>query len=323
VKRLCKNGLIVVCALLLRYGSIHVQAQQVDGEYFPETGHNVLGEFYAFYKSFPNPRLVFGYPITEAFVTDYPAGLTVQYFQRARFELYPNNPAGQRVSLTPIGSLLYESGAPSLNLSKASACRLFTTGYSICYDFLDFYDMYGGEALFGNPISAFEFQPNDQIIQHFEYARFEWHPEFSQGQNIILSDLGRLYFGFLGEDPARLPGINPSVSGLPEAKISIVSMRVVAFVDKAITSPTDTQKLYIIVWDQAIRPVPNAEGKAVIRLPSGGDAVYHFATNERGIGKITDVSFAEQPTGSLIAVNVTVSVNNLTAQTNTSFRIWR
>jgi hypothetical protein len=301
----------------------NVQAQQEDGEYFAETGHNVAGEFYQFFQSFSNPTLVFGFPITEAFVTNHPPGLTVQYFQRARFELYPNNPDGQRVRLTPLGSLLYEPGAPSLNLSTAGACRAFSTGYSVCYDFLTFYDRQGGEALFGNPVSAFEFQPNGQILQHFEYARLEWHPEFDRGQNIILSDLGRLYFDSVGEDPARLPGVDSSVGGIPEAKPAIISLRILSFVGKAITRTNDTQKVYIIVRDQAMRPVGDAEGQVVVRLPNGGDQIYPFTTNENGIGKVMDIPFTNQPTGSLVAVDVTVFIDGLSARTTTSFRIWR
>lgn len=323
MRRLRNIGLMIACLALLGYGLGSVQAQQVEGEYFAETGHNVVGEFYRFYKTAPSPTLVFGYPLTEAFITSYPSGLTVQYFQRARFELYPNNPDGQRVRLTPLGRILYEPGAPSLNLSTPGACRVFTSGYSVCYDFLTFYDQQGGVSLFGNPISAFEFQPDGRILQYFEYARLEWHPEFNRGQNIVLSDLGRLYFDSVGEDPARLPGVDSSVGGIPEAKPSILSLRVLAFVGKAITRTSDTQKVYIIVRDQALRPVENAEGQVVVRLPNGGDQTYRFTTNENGIGKVMDIPFIDQPTGSLIAVDVTVLIDGLSARTITSFRIWR
>ncbi|MDO9349453.1 MAG: hypothetical protein Q7T47_09225, partial [Anaerolineales bacterium] len=72
----------------------------------------------------------------------------------------------------------------SLSLNIPGACRPFSTGYAVCYDFLTFIDQYGGVALLGNPVSAFEFLSDGRIVQYFECARFEWHPEFARGENI-------------------------------------------------------------------------------------------------------------------------------------------
>ncbi len=60
------------------------------------------GEFLDFFNTHGGLR-IFGFPITEEFPLN---GRTVQYFQRARMELYPENPAGQRVQLGVLGEEL-------------------------------------------------------------------------------------------------------------------------------------------------------------------------------------------------------------------------
>ncbi len=125
---------LVLTILLTSWGS--ASAQSADVQYFPETGHHVKGDFLRFYKSVSDPRLVFGYPITEQITSK--DGKTVQYFQRARFELRPDLPENQQVQLTSVGQALYQP-ANQLKLGNTAGCDLFATGYSVCLAFLDFY----------------------------------------------------------------------------------------------------------------------------------------------------------------------------------------
>ncbi|MDQ3705998.1 MAG: M23 family metallopeptidase [Chloroflexota bacterium] len=53
--------------------------------YFNETGHTIQGGFYEFWRANGGLRL-FGLPLTEEIHED---GMTVQYFERARFEYHP------------------------------------------------------------------------------------------------------------------------------------------------------------------------------------------------------------------------------------------
>lgn len=55
--------------------------------FFPETGHYLAYGFKAYWESHGGLR-IFGYPISEEFSE---GGLTVQYFERARFEWHPEN----------------------------------------------------------------------------------------------------------------------------------------------------------------------------------------------------------------------------------------
>ncbi len=306
-------GLVVaLCLLAAAWGS--VQAQTPDIEYFPQTGHNVQGEFLRYYRSVANPTLVFGYPITDQFTSR--DGKTVQYFQRARFELHPDLPAGQRVQQTPLGRATYVP-SKQLVIDNPLACRKYVeTGYSICYAFLEFFDQNGGLAQFGYPISPFEFQ-NNVIVQYFEKARFEWRPGQPEGQRVGLTDLGRVYFDKLGEDRAFLRPVSAGQSGMRP----ILSLQIRAFPSKAVTLPTDQQTIYIVAQDQNLQPVSMAVGVANIRYPNGEIKTQSFTINERGIGMII-FSFANQPNGQLVYVDIYISYNGLQGSTTTSFRIW-
>lgn len=310
--------------LLFLLGSVGAPgfAQQTSGQYFIQTGHNVVDEFWTFYQGVPDAALVFGAPITEQFAAPNGSGTTLQYFERARFELDPSKPAGQRVQTSALGSLLYKPGLPSVNLTTPGACRVFPNGFGVCYDFLAFYDRHGGAARFGDPISAFEFQTDGRIIQYFEKACFEYHPELGAGNAIRLTDLGRLYFN-ANEDPARLNAVPPSGS-LPQPQSStVLSLRVMAFVWRAVTLPTDTQKVYVVVQDQALNPVSGATGQVIVHLPSGQDLEYPVTTNTNGIAVVSGIEFSRQKQGSLVPIEVRVNFKGLSGSISTSFRIWR
>ncbi len=89
--------------------------------FFPETGHRVCGAFLVYWQNhgldLGDPGVskreslaLFGYPISEVF-TDPVSGLTVQYFERARFEWHPDDKDRYRVMLGRLGvTLLAQRG---------------------------------------------------------------------------------------------------------------------------------------------------------------------------------------------------------------------
>lgn len=298
-----------LCLLVTSQGA--VQAQAADVEYFPQTGHYVRGDFLRYYHSASNPTLIFGYPLTEQFTSK--DGKTVQYFQRARFEQAPELPQGIR--LTPLGVETY-TPERQLVINNPFACRTYAqTGNSVCFAFLGFFDQNGGVEFFGYPISPFEFR-NDQIVQYFENARFEWRPGLAEGQRIGLTDLGRIYFDQLGEDPAFLKSTPLDAGPNP-----VLSLRVRAFPENAVTEPDDEQTIYVLVQDQNLQPVAGASGVATIHLPSGHITQQSFTVNNKGIGTF-NFGFTDQPNGQLVDVDVNVMYNDLGGKTTTSFRIW-
>ncbi len=297
----------VVCILFTSWGS--VQAQTPDSEYFAQTGHSVNGDFLRYYRSVPNPTLVFGYPLTEQFTSK--DGKTVQYFQRARFEQSANS-----INLTPLGRETY-TPEKQLVINNPFACQTFSeTGYSVCFAFLEFFEQNGGVAQFGYPISPFEFR-NNQIVQYFENARFEWRPGLAEGQRIGLTDLGRIYFDQIDEDPAFL---KPSMQGVSGPNL-VLDLQVRAFPNKAVATSSDQQTIYVLVQDQNLQPIAGANGIATIRLPNGEVYSQSFPVNERGVGTFS-FNFQNQQNGQLVYINIAVTYSGLQGTTSTSFRIW-
>jgi hypothetical protein len=291
-----------------------IYAQSTENKYFSETGHNVSGEFLQYYNSNPNAVFLYGYPITEEFTSK--DGKKVQYFQRARFEYQGSQPEGQRVGVTLLGRLTYTSTG-ALDVANTFACRNYAeTGFSVCFSFLEFFDQNGGVAQFGYPISSFEYHEN-KLVQYFEKARLEWQPWKPEGQRVVVSDLGRMYFDKLGEDPALLPPVQP----LNNAPKVVLSLQVRAFVWKAVTLATDSQLVFVIVQDQNLQPVTNANCSSVVHWPDGHAESFALSTNTNGVG-IIPLSFASQPYGSLVYTDVSCAYNELNGNTTTSFRIW-
>ena len=300
--------------VLLASNWASVYAQTLDSKYFSETGHNVKGEFYKFYSSNPNATFLYGYPITEEFINK--DGLTIQYFQRARFEYHPELSEGQKVILTSLGRETFVSTGP-LSVSNAFACRTYAeTGYPVCFAFLEFFDQFGGTAQFGLPISSFEYHEN-MIVQYFENARLEWQPWKPEGQRVVVSDLGRVYFDQLGEDPGLLPPVKPN----DNSQGAVLNLQVRAFVWKAVTLSSDTQLIFVIVQDQNLQPVANSSCTTTVHWPDGRNETSVLTTNSNGVG-ILSLSFSTQPYGSLIYTDVTCTYNGLSSTTTTSFRIW-
>ena len=320
MKSLVRILVVLLCAALLAGIDIPAKAQQTIGHYFPQTGHNVIGEFWAFYQSIPDAAVIFGLPITEQFPSGDGSGLTVQYFEKVRFELHPDQPEGQRVLLTPLGTKLYQAGAPALNLTTPGACQTMN-GYGVCYDFLAVFDKHGGAARFGNPISSFEFQPDGRLVQYFERARFEWHPEMVAGQNVLLADYGWIYANKY-EDPAWLNSALP-LNNIPVQSSPPLSLRTLAFVARAVTLASDSQKVFVIVQDQTNGPVFGATGNVTVHLSTGEDLTYPILTDINGTGVISSVNFSGQIPGSLVTLDVSMSYQGLHATTSTSFLIWR
>lgn len=307
-------GVTLAILLILSLTGISVNAQgQVEAEYFPETGHYVKGDFLHFYNGIENPISIYGFPITEEFTDK--SGELVQYFQRARFEYHPDKPDGQKVGLTPLGSLLYQPQG-KLVVNNPLACRYFTeTEFAVCFAFLEFFEENGGIAQFGYPISSFEFHDN-LIVQYFQRARFEWRPWQGEGQRVGLTDLGRVYFDQSGLDLALLRVVKPIDLRIK----TVVDLKVGIFFNKTITPRTDTQTAYILVTDQNLQMIDNVQCEVTVRLPDGTSEIGTFKSDE-GVCTLS-FHYEDQPNGRLVHVDVSVTYNEVSAKTTRTFRIW-
>ncbi len=178
-----------------------------DQMYFPETQHSIRGGFKAYWERHGGLP-IFGYPISEEFVERAPDGrdYVVQYFERYRFELHPENAAPYNVQLGRLGDVTLElQGRSWWDFTRSAptpGCQFFeATGHTLCEPFLGYWQRNGLEfdglpgksfaesmALFGQPISGSmveEVEPGVYVtVQWFERARFEDH-----GSNGVLLGL--------------------------------------------------------------------------------------------------------------------------------------
>ena len=298
-------GLVIALSLLT---AMPVQAQSGDSHFFSQTKHNVRGAFWVYYQSINEAESVLGYPITEEFVNR--DGVLVQYFQRARLEMQQG-----QVHITPLGVLLYRSGA-KLDIVNESACDRYETGFSVWFAFLDYFNKHHGTDLLGLPISSFEYQ-DDMIVQYFQNGRLEWHPSNPDGQRVVTGNLGLAYFDATREDPARLMSVAP----LDYVITELLSLNVRAFPKKAVTYSTDQQLIFVVVQDQTLQAVQDARGKAIINWTSGETLSLDIVTDDKGIATLS-LPVNNQAYGGLVTVDVNIIHGNLIGETKTSFRIW-
>jgi DMSO/TMAO reductase YedYZ molybdopterin-dependent catalytic subunit len=154
-------------------------------QHFPETGHAVGGEFLTFWQQHGG-LATFGYPITEAFEED---GRTVQYFERQRFELHPENEAPWNVLLGLLGSEALGGAHPAAAPQDGATCDYHaTTGHNACGRFREVWQA-GGLLIYGYPLTE-EFAEDGLTVQYFERARFEHHAGNQPPYDVLLGLLG-------------------------------------------------------------------------------------------------------------------------------------
>lgn len=305
--------ILIIISFALVIGVRNSRAQTEERRYFPETGHWVEGEFLTKYESTENAELVYGNPITERF-EDRINLIEVQYFERARFELHPNK--FPLVQLSLLGELMYETGISFSPPATARACKRFQSdGPRVCFDFLQFFEKYGGVAQFGVPLSSFEIH-DGRIVQYFQRARFEWHPENPFGQQVVLSDLGLSYFLVRGESLALLEHSDFAPLTSPQ------SLKIHAFPQNPLLPTTGQQIIYVIVQDQYSQPIMGAEVTGSITLPDGRKIPLAIQrTNAEGVAITDPIPISTYQIG-VAEVTINVKFNGLEKQTGTSFHIW-
>jgi hypothetical protein len=202
---------LLLAALFLTAPAPATNAQS-DARCFPETGYCISGRIRTFWER--NGGLpVFGFPLgpqQEEVVEG--RGIQVQWFERNRLELHPQNAAPYDVLLGRLGAGRLEQqrrdwrGFPAGGAQPG--CRFFPeTGHSVCGRILETWRASGLEfdgragiseaeslALFGLPLSGLVSERlgdgRTYQVQWFERARFELHPENRRPYDVLLGRLG-------------------------------------------------------------------------------------------------------------------------------------
>ncbi|MDQ3931174.1 MAG: hypothetical protein M3328_18770, partial [Chloroflexota bacterium] len=188
------------------YAPTPIPGENNSGQQFPETGKTVKGVFLDYWQQ--NGGLAQqGYPISEMFTEISPLNgkaYTVQYFERAVFEYHPENQAPYNVLLSQLGTFQYKqkypNGAPNQKPNTSAGSQLFPeTGKVVGGKFLDYWKSHGGLAQQGFPISEEFVEKSDlngkeYLVQYFERAVFEFHPENQPPYDVLLSQLGTFQY---------------------------------------------------------------------------------------------------------------------------------
>ena len=214
-----RRYIVLVTALIALVGALTPgrSAAQADQICFPNVrgiGSCISGRFYQYWRD--NGGLaIFGYPLTGEFEQPTPEGtFTVQYFERQRFELHPNNQRPYDVLLGRLGDeVLRRNGRnwqaePVPNTIPGDVCRRFeVTRHIVCGDFLPYWFEHGlridanprpsyaeSLALFGYPLTEMKEERNPDGFsvqtQWFERARYEYYPNNPDPFKVLLGRLG-------------------------------------------------------------------------------------------------------------------------------------
>jgi hypothetical protein len=189
--------------------------------YFPETKQSLAGRFLE-YWTLNGGLMQQGYPISplleEQSAID---GKTydVQYFERAVFEMHPENQRPNDVLLSLLGVLAYRdkypNGAPGQVANNDPGSIFFPeTGKRLGGSFLIYFMAHGGVPQQGLPISDEfnETSPLDgktRVVQYFERAVFEWNPSNQPPYNVLLSQLGTFAYKAKNTPPPPTPTPEP------------------------------------------------------------------------------------------------------------------
>lgn len=294
-RRMLLVALFSCLVLLLVPGMDRRLRAQADERCFEATGFCIAGRIRTFWEQ--NGGLpVFGYPITPQ-QTEEVEGQPrqVQWFERNRLELHPENAPPYDVLLGRLGVVRLEqlnrTGNSVAANSPQPGCQFFAeTGQNVCGDILAAWRANGLEfdgspgtslaeslALFGLPVSAAQTEATadgtERTIQWFERARFEIHTENAPPSNVLLGLLGREVRG--ETDSAAAPPSNAPGASLVVPPPDEVSARLrvpAGFQVRGFAAGLSTPRLMTIGPDGALYVAERAG--QITRLPDdNGDGI--------------------------------------------------
>ncbi|MDQ2806505.1 MAG: CAP domain-containing protein [Chloroflexota bacterium] len=175
---------------------------------FPATGHAVkTAGFVNFFQAYGGVP-TFGYPLAEE---TWENGRLVQYFERQRFELHPENAGSPyEVLLGRLGAeaatgRTFATAAPFAD--SPGRAYIAATHHALAEPFLSYWHSHGDVRILGYPISEL-IAENGLQVQYFERARMERHPENAGSPyEVLLSQLGK---GAFDKSAAAATGAAPA-----------------------------------------------------------------------------------------------------------------
>lgn len=293
------------------------------GCYHASTGHVIREPFYSYFVRTGGVGR-YGDPITDDYVDPH-SGMLIQYFDNARLEWHPANPEPYRVQLGLLGEQLGKL-APPIPVSKIPSandpnCSYFQeTGHTLCYNFREHWLKHGGLDSFGYPITEYMIE-NGMIVQYFQRAKMEWHPQKPEGERVQLAPLGRSFFEFAGLPRYLLePNRNSFGLSLGQGEQPITALVARASAMFAVTGQGGTQTGFVYVTDQLGNPIKGAAVTMIVMTPTR--QIFTLpGTAEDGTAYQTFQVGAVKP-GRVVDVEFVIAYRGFQTSTRTSFMVW-
>jgi hypothetical protein len=233
MNRYLAGGTAVIALAVPLFASSLGSAQTPTSRTFPETKKTVKNKFLQYWDTHGGlPQQ--GFPISEEMQeksdTDGKT-YTVQYFERAVFELHPENAGTQyEVLLSLLGRFEYQKryprGAANQEPNTTAGSVLYPqTGKRLGGRFKQYWEQHGGLPQQGYPISD-EFTEFSALngkpyrVQYFERAVFEYHPENAgTPYDVLLSQLGTFRYREKYEKPVIPTPVPTAIGGGPPTPV--------------------------------------------------------------------------------------------------------
>ncbi|MBI3359795.1 MAG: hypothetical protein HY023_01640 [Chloroflexi bacterium] len=155
--------------------------------------------------------------------------------------------APEGVGLRPLGAARHRR-EPAVPATDPRGLYDPVSGHNVLHAFRRFYEQYGGQAVFGHPISEMR-ADGAMLVQDFENARLEWHPDAPEDSRMCLTAYGRE--ALLGSGPTNTPvAQTPAITAWEEWPIIFAGQ---------------PQTLHARVVDEKGRPLQGAIVTAMVR----------------------------------------------------------
>ena len=296
--------------------------QTTPPQYFPEFNHTVRAPFIDFYIRNDGVRQ-YGFPITDDYV-DPATGMLIQYFEKTRLEWHPGNADPYKVQL---GLLAADMGKtqPPIPIGQMPAANdpdclsfLVETGHTVCYVFRDYWVANGGLDRFGYPITQW-ITENGFVVQYFQRARLEYHPEKPEGRNVQVAALGSIYYRWAKLDESRLVGGNRTGGINSQQPPTAIQARASVFL--ASPAAGDIQVAFVNVTNQLNLPLGGAAVTLIVHYPDHDETFQLPPTTASGTSFQT-FTVPASAAGTAVSMEFIIAHSGLFGATRTGYMIW-
>jgi hypothetical protein len=243
-------------------------------------------------------------------------------------EFHPYNPEPYQVQLGLLGDEL-DYSFPPVNPPPGPAFNnslrhyFARTGHIVSHSFLRYFRENGGLDIFGYPRSEF-MDEDGLVVQYFQRARMEWHPDDLSGAQIRLTDLGETYLERFGIPDSGMQGRRELITDtiVLESSDRVTELKIDASVQHIITGQHGEQTVFVYVTDQLGQPLPGVTVSMTVGYPS--DKVPYKCeepTDDEGFTR-QDFYIGDTSPGQNVVIDVTATYGDLTSMTQTFYLSW-